>query len=710
MINQIGSVGRVLYVDADSNARRALKKSLCLAGLEVYLAADTVQAIRLAQRWEFSVIIVDQGTVNERIDGLIRRIRPLHPKVTFLLATDGESIHAGSTTVQGMVAATLRKPWDDQEAVKVVEQAVALRNSRVESQTKGAAATLRVLLVEDSLADAFLIEEALATSEPRHEVVVAYTLAQGLDAIHTDSFDVILSDLTLPDARGLDAVRRLCTAAPEAALLVLSGLEDDELGVQAVQLGAQDYLVKGGASLGGIQRSIRYAVERKRAEQRLFHMAHFDQLTGLANRTTFRDRLSHALARARRNNATFAVLFVDLDGFKSVNDTHGHEAGDELLREVSHRFRKCLRDSDTLARLGGDEFAILLEDVGTNAELLTAASRLVSSLSRAIELNGATVKSSCSVGGASYPHDGETIDAILGQADGAMYAAKRGGHGRIRFARRPPNHHTPRTDLLEFLANALELNQFHLVYQPQFDTQTRQVVGFEALMRCRREDELVPPTVFIPILEEMGLITEVGEWVLMQACEQLATWHGRGHRNLRMAVNLSAHQFEDEHLVGSVVAALQTYGLPPTALELEITEGILMADTDRTHRILDTLKEMGVRIAIDDFGTGYSSLAYLHRLSADVLKIDRSLIASLTDDVDALTIVQALIGLGTKLNLEVVAEGVETEAQMQILADHRCRLVQGYLLGRPRADWDDLLVTVHDESVALTSLAIRQAV
>jgi diguanylate cyclase (GGDEF)-like protein len=547
--------------------------------------------------------------------------------------------------------------------------------------------TPRVLVVEDNPADA---ELALIYLEPKYSVLIADTVEAAVALLSASEFVAILTDLTLPDAQDLEAVTKLQAAAPRAALIVVTGLQDERTGQRAVQLGAQDYLVKGHFDSDILDRAMRYATERKRTEQRLSQLAHYDQLTGLMNRGTFRDRLQVIVERARTKGTEFTVMYLDLDDFKSTNDSFGHDCGDQVLREVAERLRRTVRGADIAARLGGDEFALLFEHPDDDPpEPLIA--RVVEAFRAPLELRGEIFNITASIGVARYPEAGATESELLKAADTAMFWAKDGqGTSHVVYERSHAQEALPKRRFETLLHKAFANDEFVLHFQPVVSLRSRRVSSVEALIRWQQPDGSVSlPAGVIPALESCGLIVEVGAWVIREACRHVAMWR-RGGADLRVAVNISPKQFEDEGLVPLIQQTLEASALPPSSLEVEITEGLLMRDTVQIKRTLRGLKDLGVRISIDDFGTGYSSLAYLHRFAVDALKIDRSFVSRL-DEEEGAVLTSAIIGLGHKLGLDVVAEGVETQGQLQRLRDDGCDFGQGYYLGRPSFDWTESL-------------------
>ena len=425
--------------------------------------------------------------------------------------------------------------------------------------------------------------------------------------------------------------------------------------------------------------------ERKEAEARIHHLAHHDALTGLPNRLLLQDRLGQAIREARRKGTQVAILFMDLDRFKWINDTLGHDAGDHLLRTITRRCLEVLRESDTLARLGGDEFVAILPDLKDAQDAGLVARKLLAAITQPCMLGSHELSLTCSIGIAVFPGDGVTDSLLLRNADAAMYRAKSEGRNGFQFYSTDMNAARLGELLLEHqLRGALERQELCLFYQPKVDARDGTLRSCEALLRWRHAEEgLLTPDRFLPAAEESGLIVPIGEWVIHEACRQMRRWMDEGRKPVRVAVNLSGQQFAHQNIVQLVRDALQEHGLPPQLLELELTETILMRDIERTLQTLGELCELGVSLAIDDFGTGYSSLAYLRQFQVHTLKIDRSFVNDIKADANEAKIASAVIGLAHSLGLRVVAEGVETPLQQAFLADHACDYLQGYLFGKP---------------------------
>jgi diguanylate cyclase (GGDEF)-like protein len=424
---------------------------------------------------------------------------------------------------------------------------------------------------------------------------------------------------------------------------------------------------------------------RREAEEALKFVAGHDGLTKLPNRMMFNQRLEHALAQAQRSGSRLAVLFIDLDRFKVINDTLGHEAGDALLCEVAARLQGQLRAADTVARLGGDEFVVLLENIADSVFIGSLARKLIEMLSASFTLAGGEYNVTASIGVSTFPDDGGDVQTLLKHADIAMYRSKEQGRNTFQFYSAQMNMHSvERLTLESALRRALDRGELLLHYQPILDLRTRRVTGMEALVRWQHPDSgLVPPAQFIAIAEETGLIVPIGAWVLDMACATQCTWDGLGLPRVTMSVNLSPRQFMYGDLAKDMIRLLAKPGYDADRLKLEITEGMVMHNPERAVLLIRQLKDMGLHIAIDDFGTGYSSLAYLRRFPIDTLKIDRSFVLDTPADAGAVAITQAIIAMAHNLELDVTAEGVETAEQFEFLLQHGCDQIQGYYFSPP---------------------------
>jgi diguanylate cyclase (GGDEF)-like protein/PAS domain S-box-containing protein len=435
----------------------------------------------------------------------------------------------------------------------------------------------------------------------------------------------------------------------------------------------------------GVIGLIRDVSERKLAEQQIEYHAYHDALTGLANRRLFEEHLTLALALAQRRQRLVAVLFIDLDNFKTVNDSRGHGAGDALLREVAQRLRASVREGDTVARVGGDEFTLVLQELTRREDAAVVAAKLLNIIATPLDTGGERLYVTASIGVTVYPEDGSDAESLLKNADNAMYRAKAAGRNTVQMSTRELNRSSEERMTLETgLRHAIERREFELYYQPQIDLQSMRIVGMEALLRWRHPERgMITPVSFMPVAEERGFIMILGDWVLRTACREARRFRDRGYPEFRVAVNISAKQFADDRLIDSVDAALAQSGLDRHCLELEITESVAMNDVDMTLALLHRLRKTGISIAIDDFGTGHSSLSYLKRWPIDALKIDRSFVEDLPDRFEDAAIVRSVIQLAQGLNLRVIAEGVETRPQLDFLRLHDCTEGQGYFFSFP---------------------------
>ncbi|MCG8427375.1 MAG: EAL domain-containing protein [Chromatiales bacterium] len=435
--------------------------------------------------------------------------------------------------------------------------------------------------------------------------------------------------------------------------------------------------------------------DRKLAEDRLHHLAHFDMLTTLPNRLLYNDRLTHALQRAHRHQENVGLLFIDLDGFKHINDSFGHQTGDHILQAVAKRLSTLVREDDTVARLGGDEFTVILEDLQEIEDTSFAAERIIDAFNEPFDIDGQSFLVTASIGISIYPQDGEDIESLNKNADAAMYRAKAEGRNNYQFYTRSLTSDAyERIQLTTALHHAVENNELVMFYQPQVNLRDNKIMGFEALIRWQHPTKgLIAPDKFIPLAEETGLIVPIGEWVLRESCRQAQAWRQQGHQQLQIAVNISAVQLRRENFVDSVKSTLIDTGLPASVLELELTESTIMEHIAQFAESMAQLQSLGVALAIDDFGTGYSSLNYLKRLPINTLKIDREFIWGIPNDQNDTAITEAVAVLGNALKLKVIAEGVETKRQQDMLISMGVTTGQGYFFGKPHpaTHWNNLL-------------------
>ncbi|HEX7812388.1 MAG TPA: EAL domain-containing protein, partial [Burkholderiales bacterium] len=551
-------------------------------------------------------------------------------------------------------------------------------------------------------------EQALVESEKRYESLVelspdgVFLVADGtitfanraaLNIYRAERPEQLMGrryvDFVHPQSRG-DVTMRLSSfqALPEAHPYIEQKhvrLDGSEV---HVELASTTLAFHGQESVLIVTRDI---TERKLYESKLKHQANHDSLTGLVNRTLFSDRLRHAVASSKRYGRPIALAFIDLDRFKLVNDSFGHDAGDTVLKEVSARLLRTVRDIDTVARLSGDEFVVLFEDLETPDIVTQMMERVLPALSQPFALGGEEIVLTCSAGISIYPADGEDGDAVLRNADSAMYRTKEKGGNAFEYYTSDMNSRSKEHLLLSAgLRRALEREEFFLDYQPQMDLVSGRLSGMEALIRWNQSERgVVSPAQFIPVCEQTGLIVPIGQWVLREACESTKRLGDSLGWTPIISVNVSARQFKRADLAQYVEAVLKSTGFPPEALELELTESMVAQDAAFGVQTMRALKALGVRMAIDDFGTGYSSLSYLKRYPIDRLKIDKSFVGGIGTDTDDETICKTIISLAHNLGLDVIAEGVENDRQLAFLQQYGCDEVQGYLIGRPMT-WDEL--------------------
>ncbi len=545
---------------------------------------------------------------------------------------------------------------------------------------------IKLLLVADDHQEVLTINNMLKEGlQNQFTLEQSLSVTEALDLVQHQSFQAIILDLHLPKGQSFESIPQFIQYCPGAPILILSGVEDEEQAILAVKSGAQDYLIKGQTSSSTLCRAIRYAMERHRATQRITQLAHYDHLTGLANRGLFYERLNCAVARCNRNDMAIALMFLDLDHFKTINDTLGHECGDALLKTVATRIKKCIREIDTGVRLGGDEFAVLLEQIVSVEDVAAVAQRILQLLAQPIIVNHHQLQITGSLGVTIYPWDSANPQELLSHADAAMYRAKAQGGNSYQFYTAGMKTAGLDGSTLEVELNrALSKQEFLLHYQPQMNLQTKQIIGMEALLRWHHPYQgLIGPNQFIPQAEENGMIIPIGEWVLRAASKQAKYWEKQGFPRPNVAVNLSARQIHQGNLPALIQDILKRSHLDPGNLKLELTETFLIHETEETLQTLRELKAMGVQLYIDDFGAGYASLRYLKSFPVDGIKLDQSLIRELPHNANDAAIVEAVISLGKALGMQVIAEGVETQEQVAFLEEHGCDAMQGYWLAPP---------------------------
>ncbi|MEO1302215.1 MAG: EAL domain-containing protein [Myxococcota bacterium] len=671
---------RTLYVDDDEAARLTFRRTLEPRGFDVTLAQSGFEARNIAGDKPFDLVVSDVRMPG--MDGitLTTTLHDMGVDAAFILVSGFPELDFRRGAA-ARIFATVSKPWNIDTLVETLERAHRFREEQKPPRDDEAPTFL--LLLEDADEDAALIERALGPEGSSAYAVVRAKLARdAIGMVREAVFPVMITTLDLPDAHGINAVQRLHEESPESAIVVISKDDNEALGRSTIATGAQEFVAASDLGAINLPQVLRYALERKRAERRLAHLANRDAVTGLSNRRYFNERLSHLMRRARRKSRPFGVIYLDLDGFKPINDRYGHDAGDHVLHEIGQRMRRVVRDYDLCARLGGDEFAVLAEEPTDSQALKRMSDRLAGAVSEPIVHADQELAVGASIGAAVYPDAGESPEDLLKAADSAMYHSKHSGGSKVTMRANAPD--VVRGDFQERVQQAARGMQFDLHFQPQVDVRSGTAVGVEALLRWESESgHFVSPGTFVPILESTGLIVEVGAWVIEKTCAQLRAWDELGMEKLRGSVNVAPRQFDSGDLAQVVGRALNASGIEPARLEIEITESTLMRNTKSSNETLKALKELGVRVAIDDFGTGYSSLSYLHRFQVDVLKIDRSFICELGQDDNGEAIASAIVSLSRRLGLEVVAEGVEDETQLAFLRREGCALAQGYYFSRP---------------------------
>jgi diguanylate cyclase (GGDEF)-like protein/PAS domain S-box-containing protein len=677
----------------------------------------------------------------------------------------------------------------------------------------------RILLIEGDPANAETIRSALAQANDRaFSVEWVLHLSEGVEQLNTGQVDAVLLDLFLPDCQGLETFDQLWRAAPDVPVLIVCDPGDESLAMQAVERGAQDYLLKTQLDSRSLRHALRNMIERKAVAEALFgereraevtlnsigdavlstdlaghvtylnaaaesmtgwtrqdaagrplaevfhivdgatrgsvpnpmalavqenrtvgltpncvlirrdgheasiedsaapihdrrgrvtgavivfhdvsvaralslqmsHLAHHDALTDLPNRLLLNDRLTQAIELGRRHRRPLAVLFVDLDRFKHINDSLGHVLGDQLLRSVGERLRLCIRSSDTVSRQGGDEFVLVLTEMDQAGNATVSAKKVLDAVAEPHHIAGHELHLTASIGVSVYPDDGHDAETLMRNADIAMYHAKEHGRGRYQFFQPEMNVGAVERQLLEEgLRRALDRQEFVLHYQPKMDLESGVMIGAEALLRWHHPERgLLQPTQFIPIAEDSGLIVPIGQWVLREACQQAQAWQDGGLRPIPVAVNVSAVEFRNAGFLEGVRRILGQTRLEPRYLELEVTESVLLGHGKSTISLLLGLKTLGVRLALDDFGTGYSNLSYLKEFPIDALKVDESFVRGITEDLNGAAIVRAVITMGKSLNRRVIAEGIETAEQLAFLQAQHCGEGQGFYFNRPLA-------------------------
>ena len=549
----------------------------------------------------------------------------------------------------------------------------------------------KVLLIEDNPGDVKLVQVLLESSDEHQqpfELIRVGQLSDAFPLLAKGGIMAILLDLGLPDGNGIDTLIRVHAAAPMIPIVVLSAEEDEMLAIRSVQLGAQDFLVKHGISGMLLRRAICYAMERKRLMEQLQYLAHYDVLTGLANRKLFYDRLKHDVLGAKRSKKSLALIFLDLNDFKQVNDSLGHHVGDELLKNVAKRLSGSVRASDCVARMGGDEFTIILNGLNNAEEAALIADKILKALIEPFKFGDSMMVIRASLGIATYPDDSDELDKLIGAADSAMYKAKESGSEKIsRFcfysaAMTAKVQHEVKK--IHQLKQALENGEFELYYQPEVDVHSGKIIGMEALLRWRHPDQgVLTPNSFMQDLEDTGLIVPVGEWVIRKACEQCKVWQDQSFPTLTVSINISAKQFRHNGFADGVLDAIDQLNVNPALIELGFNEETLWEEEERSVIVLDRLSQAGVKLSLDHFGSGSISFKTLTRFPIHVIKIDHALIAKASLDSAETAIAKAAIEIAHVFNIKGLAGCIETQDQLEWARRIACDEVQGHLYSKP---------------------------
>jgi diguanylate cyclase (GGDEF)-like protein len=557
---------------------------------------------------------------------------------------------------------------------------------------------VNILLIDDD-EDEYVIAKELVSEIKNQKYTIEWvsTYEKALKEIQKDAYDVFLVDYNLGAKTGLDLIDEALEMNRNTPFIVLTGLNNHDIDILSMKKGVSDFLRKGKIDSELLERSIRYALERKKSENQILYLAYYDQLTDLPNRIFFREQLNYGLAHAIRYNRILAVMFLDLDNFKLINDSVGHHVGDLFLKAVARRLHESIRKSDiiarnelktpidTVARLGGDEFTISLTEISNCEDASIVANRIIKNLNESFSIEGHEIFTSVSIGISLYPVDSSDADTLLKYADNAMYYAKKEGKNCFRYYQKCMHDNVlDKMHMIQNIRRAVDRNEFLLYYQPEMNISTGNLIGLEALIRWNSAEKgLIAAMDFIPFAETHNLIGFITDWVIHEVCRQIREWEDAKLKFLPVSINLPVTEFRKPDFLGGLKKIMDSYGVPPQFLELEVTESIFMDDINMTRQKLNELRSSGFQIFIDDFGTGFSSLSRLKEVPCNILKIDKSFIKFINDSPADSIIVDSIISMGHGLNMTILAEGVETENQFDFLARSDCDCMQGYLLSPP---------------------------
>gem|GEM_PF-6139944 len=671
---------RVLICDDDLEVRQTFARSFRHAGYEVDVASDGMMAVQAARNGHFDAIVLDYilpGTNGEELAHMLRKVAP---QAVYVLVSGHHVVDADTPTANGAWDARFGKPLPPATLVDSVS--ALLRVQEDEQQAKaGVPSDMGVaniaLIGSPPAGTQRRLESALGAPATLHATPRDLRGPEG----EADLYVCVVEALG-PIERGW--LRRLRDRSPKSALIAVIGEDSASRRREALLSGAHECVDRLPDDDSALVDLVKEAQVRRHLEAELSELAYRDALTGLVNRRRFLQNLEHCVAQSRRTNKLHGLLFIDLDGFKSINDTFGHETGDLFLQEVAERIRKTVREVDIVARMGGDEFAVLADDLRAPSEAIRVAARICANISEPLRINDSLLKPRASVGIAYSPLHASTADELIRCADLAMYWAKAQGKDTVRVYEPTRALARRRSHAIETqLAGALKRDEYRLVYQPQVNPETGRVESVEALLRWTGPNGVTQsPGEFLPVLESTGLIREVGAWVLRNACTQLSMWHQMGAK-VRLAVNMSGVELGSPDTLKSVQRTLRRAEFPPQFLEIELTETALVRDFETAKQTISALDKMGVRLIIDDFGVGYSNLRYVRELPIAGVKLDRSFVEGLPGVAADVAVTDAVFILARGLDVQLVVEGVERAEQRDYLVDKGCSLLQGYLFGRP---------------------------
>lgn len=685
----------ILIVDDEINQLKSLKSIIDFENYEVYLAGSALEAIEVLDTGGIDLLLLDLNMPDMGGVEVMKHIAAQDIDTTVIVVSGEATFEAAENALKYGAYDYISKPYSIEGLLNSLKNAFKKRQLEHENKSM----QLRLLksenlhryIVNKSPDIVYMLDETghFTFVNDRLEKTLGYSKEDVLgkhytDIIHVDDIDMAsysFNERRTGKRASVNIELRLKCKGENSAVKYF---ESQFLPIMLSSFGVYGPKEKGNNFVGtyGIARDI---TEKKESEKIIYFQAYHDTLTHLPNRALLKDRLEQSIALAKRKSSMLSVMFLDLDRFKNINDTLGHLAGDKLLQSVAVRLNKCIRECDTLSRVGGDEFTILLPEILSDNDSKSVAQKILKALREPFDLDGENVFISASIGVAHYPENGDSIEALLKHADIAMYAIKNKGKDGYQFY--TDNMHeelSAHITLENDLRRAMPSDQFSLYYQPQVDAFTKKIVSVEALIRWDHPTRgMILPSEFIPLCEEIGLIQSLGDWILDKVCQDLAVWRDLGVSLPKVAVNMSAKEFEHPDVINKIEKTLKKNDITGDMLEIEITENVLMENIDNVINVLDRLSSLGITIAIDDFGTGYSSLNYLQKLPIDTLKIDQSFVHEMEADQGALSIVKAVIEMAKGLELKIISEGVEKLKQFELLKSLGCRNMQGFLFSRP---------------------------